>query len=141
LLRLAVCSDPEEHVFAESLVIVSEDMPSSILAFCLSSFEYERNMESFVSAAVLQVNHSFGKTDDGANAAGGDSLLDLPTSPLLSIPPTASSSSATGGPTAPAKIVDEINIRNSSSLLEKMLLSKQEAHIKYRNCPAKKAIN
>lgn len=60
-----------EHTFADSDVIVREDEPSSLIAFCLSSTDYKQKLQSM--SEYDQNQKSGGAT--GTNGAGGVTVI------------------------------------------------------------------
>ncbi|KAJ1555792.1 1-phosphatidylinositol-3-phosphate 5-kinase [Cladochytrium tenue] len=62
---------PTEHIFKDSLVIVREDEPSSIIAFTLSSSYYKERLQS------MQTPPASGAVEREIKSGGGDDLFGL----------------------------------------------------------------
>ncbi|KAJ1549204.1 1-phosphatidylinositol-3-phosphate 5-kinase [Cladochytrium tenue] len=62
---------PTEHIFQDSLVIVREDEPSSIIAFTLSSSHYKEKLQS------MQAPPTSGPVDRDVKGGGGDDFFGL----------------------------------------------------------------
>ncbi|KAL6928346.1 hypothetical protein ACO0SA_003084 [Hanseniaspora valbyensis] len=69
---------PTEHIFDNNLVIIREDEPSSIIAFCLNSNEYYKKMEQTYVDYAAQIKLQLSEQDlaDANGENGGTSQIE-----------------------------------------------------------------
>ncbi|CAK9440348.1 uncharacterized protein LODBEIA_P44480 [Lodderomyces beijingensis] len=91
---LAYPLDRHEHTFADSDVIVREDEPSSLVAFCLSSNDYKQKMKNVFEARTpaAATNATTNATTTAAATAAAAAATATATAPTI----TTTSASANG---------------------------------------------
>lgn len=106
---LAYPTSPTEHIFMDNDVIIREDEPSSLIAFCLSSNDYQKKVNSMIRN-IRQPPGSFDSSEEK----------------------TDSNTSKTEVATSNTGDFDDIPIKASNTDLEMIMTKKTGMHLRYQ---------